>query len=131
MSEVESLLTAGLVEIGEVDPSHADARYCLREYFAELGTRFDTGFDPALSTAPTVDEFKPPAGLFLVARLRSSPSGAARSSSRRSGRPRSSACGSPAPRAGLGVGRRLLGALERCAADAGAHHDHGSRRTGH
>jgi DNA-binding MarR family transcriptional regulator/GNAT superfamily N-acetyltransferase len=120
MSEVEALLTAGLVEIDEVDPSYTDARSCLAEYFAELGTRFDTGFDPTLSTAPTVDEFRRPAGLFLVARLRSEPVGCAAlklplerpSEIKRMWVARSAR--------GLGVGRRLLGVLERCAADAGA-----------
>ena len=47
MAEVERLLTAALVEIGVVDPAERDAQFCLREYFAELGRRFDTGFDPA------------------------------------------------------------------------------------
>ena len=36
----------------EVDPSHADARHCLTGYFAELGTRFDAGFDPPSGRHP-------------------------------------------------------------------------------
>ena len=51
MAEVELLLTAGLVEIRAVDPSERDAQFCLREYFGELGRRFETGFDPALSVS--------------------------------------------------------------------------------
>ena len=50
MAEVERLLTAALVEIESVDPAHRDARHCLSEYFAELGRRFETGFDPSSST---------------------------------------------------------------------------------
>jgi hypothetical protein len=35
-----------MVEIREVDPADPPARYCVREYFAELDRRFRTGFDP-------------------------------------------------------------------------------------
>src|SRR5471030_3162872 len=48
MAEVERLLTATLVELRVVDPAHPEAQFCLGEYFAELGRRFDMGFDPAL-----------------------------------------------------------------------------------
>jgi DNA-binding MarR family transcriptional regulator/GNAT superfamily N-acetyltransferase len=120
MAEVERLLTAALVEIDVVDPAHRDAQLCIREYFAELGRRFDMGFDPALSTPVELHELRPPAGLFLVATLRSEPVG----------------CGAlkfhgdqPAElkrmwvaesARGLGIGRRLLGELERHAAAGGA-----------
>jgi len=46
MRVVERLLTAGAVEIREVDPEHPDAQHCLAAYFAELGRRSDTPFDP-------------------------------------------------------------------------------------
>jgi DNA-binding MarR family transcriptional regulator/GNAT superfamily N-acetyltransferase len=122
MREVELLLTAGLVEFNVVDPADDVAKHCLREYFAELDSRFDVGFDPALSIVSVEhDEFRAPAGLFLVASLRAEPVG----------------CGAlkfhdgePADLKrmwvaesvrGLGIGRRLLGELERCALAAGAH----------
>ena len=120
MAEVERLLTAALVEIDVVDPAHRDAQLCVREYFAELGRRFDMGFDPALSIPVELDELRPPAGLFLVAALRGEPVG----------------CGAlrfhgdqPAElkrmwvaesARGLGIGRRLLDELERRAAAGGA-----------
>ena len=75
MAEVERLLTAALVEIRVVDPAHPDAQLCLREYFADLGRRFETGFDPALSIPAELHELRPPAGVFLVATLRSEPIG--------------------------------------------------------
>jgi DNA-binding MarR family transcriptional regulator/GNAT superfamily N-acetyltransferase len=119
MAEVELLLTVGLVEIKAVDPAERDAQFCLREYFAELSRRFDTGFDPALSIPAELHEFRPPAGVFLVATLRAEPIG----------------CGAlkfhgdePAylkrmwvaeSARGLGIGRRLLAELESRAADEG------------
>jgi DNA-binding MarR family transcriptional regulator len=120
MAEVELLLTAGLVEIKTADPAQRDARLCLREYFAELSRRFDTGFDPTLSISAGFHELRPPAGVFVVATLGAEPIG----------------CGAlkfhgdePAELKrmwvaesvrGLGVGRRLLSELENRAAAAGA-----------
>jgi GNAT superfamily N-acetyltransferase len=120
MSEVESLVTAGLVEIEELDPGHADARHCLAEYFAELETRFDTGFDPTLSTAPTTDEFRRPAGLFLVARLRSEPVGCGALKLPQGHPPEIKRMWVARSARGLGVGRRLLAALEGRATQGGA-----------
>jgi DNA-binding MarR family transcriptional regulator/GNAT superfamily N-acetyltransferase len=120
MAEVERLLTATLVEITVVDPAHSDAQLCVREYFAELGRRFEAGFDPGLSIPAEHHELRPPAGLFLVATLRAAPVG----------------CGGlkfhgnePAELKrmwvahsvrGLGIGRRLLDELESRAAAGGA-----------
>jgi DNA-binding MarR family transcriptional regulator/GNAT superfamily N-acetyltransferase len=113
MASVQKLLTASMVEIVALDPNHAHARFCMREYFSELDRRFQSGFDPNGSMPADDDDLRPPAGLFLVARLHDEPVG----------------CGalkfhgdaptelkrmwvSPAVR-GLGVGRRLLEELER------------------
>jgi DNA-binding MarR family transcriptional regulator/GNAT superfamily N-acetyltransferase len=120
MHEVELLLTAGLVEMTVADPSEPAAEHCLREYFAELGRRFDAGFDPALSISAEYDELRPPAGLFLVAMLRREPVGCGALKFH---------AGEPAELKrmwvadsvrGLGIGRRLLGELERRAAAGGA-----------
>ncbi len=75
MRVVERLLTAGAVEIREVDPEHADAQSCLRAYFAELGRRSDTPFDPAVGSTAEPHEVRPPRGVFLVAYLRGTPMG--------------------------------------------------------
>jgi DNA-binding MarR family transcriptional regulator len=112
MGTVERLLTAGLVEIAPEDAAGPDAQRCLAAYYAELGERFDDGFDPALGLPAGAPEMSPPAGVFVVGRLRGEPI----------------ACGglklhgrepaeikrmwvAPAAR-GLGVARRLLAALE-------------------
>ena len=68
MDDVDRLLTAALVQIDSVDPAHRDAQRCLNEYFAELDRRFDAGFDPARSISANLDEMRPPAGAFLVAK---------------------------------------------------------------
>src|SRR5256712_1091211 len=73
MAEVERLLTAGLVEIDVVDPAHRHARLCVREYFTELGRRFDSGFDPALSISAELHELRPPAGPVPGPTLRGAP----------------------------------------------------------
>ena len=120
MADVERLLTAAMVEVDPIDPTHPHAQHCLHAYFAELDRRFDTGFDPALSIPADEEELRPPAGLLLVASLRADPIG----------------CGAlkfhdnePADikrmwvaesARGLGIGRRLLSELEHHAADHGA-----------
>jgi GNAT superfamily N-acetyltransferase len=100
------------LRIDEESPTSRDAQYCLSEYYRELSRRFATGFDPAQSLSPSLDEFLPPQGSFLVMRLGGKPVG----------------CGgfkrtqpdtaylkrmwvAPAAR-GLGLGMRLLEALE-------------------
>src|SRR6266568_3312584 len=119
MAQVERLLIASMVQITVVDPSSQDARWCFEQYFTELGERFETGFDPTLGISAHAHELVPPIGLLLVAHLREEPVG----------------CGAikfhentvgelkrmwVAPRArGLGLGRRLLEALEHKAIEAG------------
>jgi len=119
MTDVERLLRASQVKIAVEDPTTAGARWCIEQYFAELGQRFEAGFDPALSLSADAHELTPPAGALLVARLRGQPVG----------------CGalkfhpgapaelkrmwiSPDAR-GLGLGRRLLHELEQHAREAG------------
>jgi DNA-binding MarR family transcriptional regulator/GNAT superfamily N-acetyltransferase len=112
MSDVEGLLTAGMVEIKPFDPLHPHSQYCMNQYFHELDRRFEGGFDPSISISADADELRPPAGLLLVANLRSEPI----------------ACGAlkfhtdeptelkrmwvAESARGLGIGRRLLAELE-------------------
>jgi DNA-binding MarR family transcriptional regulator/GNAT superfamily N-acetyltransferase len=120
MRDVERLLTAASVAIAPVDPEHPDARYCLAEYVAELNRRSERGFDPSVGATALPHEVRPPAGRFFVAYLHGEAIG----------------CGAvkhhadapaeikrmwiaPAAR-GLGLGRRLLEALEACARADGA-----------
>ena len=120
MGTVERLLTAGLVTFAVTDPASPEARACMAAYFAELGERFDGGFDPGASLPATDADLVEPSGLLLLARLHGEPVG----------------CGAlkfhgtepaelkrmwVANRArGLGLGRRLLAELEDQARRHGA-----------
>jgi DNA-binding MarR family transcriptional regulator/GNAT superfamily N-acetyltransferase len=119
MAEVERLLTAALVEIEVVDPGHRHAQYCLAEYYAELDRRFDTGFDPVVTRIVDPAECRPPAGAFLVATLRGEPVGCGALRFHGRGPAELKRMWVAAPARGLGVGRRLLAALEAHAAANG------------
>ncbi len=69
MAGTERLIPVSQVRIEITDPRDAAARYCLRSYFAELGRRFDAGFDPARSISASDEEMTLPHGLLLVAYL--------------------------------------------------------------
>src|SRR5258708_2027691 len=112
MADVERLLTAAMMHISPVDPSHPDARYCLREYFSELARRFDAGFDPARSISALDEEMRPPAGLFLVATLHVVPIGSGALKLHRKKPAELERLWVAKSARGLGVGRRLLTYLE-------------------
>ncbi len=119
MKEVERLLTASLVEISIEDPASADAQWCIGQYFAELNTRFDAGFDPTLGISAHPHELIPPAGLLLVARLRQEPVGCG-GLKLHANAPAELKRMWVAPQVrGLGLGQRLLNELERHAREAG------------
>lgn len=118
MGEVERLMRIAAIEIEVESPESAEARWCLGQYFAELGHRFEEGFDPETGGHDPAD-MKPPAGWLLVARLDGEAVG----------------CGAlmrleetvgeikrvwtaPATR-GLGVAGRLMDRLEALAREAG------------
>ena len=109
-----------MVEISAVDPAHADARFCMREYFSELDHRFSTGFDPESSIPADADDLRPPAGMFLVATLHDEPVGCGALKFHSDGPTELKRMWvSPAVR-GLGVGRRLLERLERQTVEHGS-----------
>jgi DNA-binding MarR family transcriptional regulator/GNAT superfamily N-acetyltransferase len=119
MATVTRLLRSAAVRFERTDPTSPEAVWCLERYFEELDARFEEGFDTSLSLVAGADGCRPPAGEFLVATV--------------DGRP--VACGGlkrvggdtaylkrmwvDATVRGLGLGRRLLDALEREARSLG------------
>jgi DNA-binding MarR family transcriptional regulator len=70
MAEVEQLIHAGEIEVRVEPPDGPDATACLEAYFKELAERFEGGFDPAIPHAARPEQLTPPAGYFMVARVR-------------------------------------------------------------
>jgi DNA-binding MarR family transcriptional regulator/GNAT superfamily N-acetyltransferase len=119
MGTVERLLTAGLVDVQIENPVSPAAQFCIGSYFAELDTRFDTGFDPRQSISADADELTEPAGLLILARLRDEPIGCG-ALKLHGTKPAEIKRMWVAPSArGLGVGRRLLDELEQHARERG------------
>jgi DNA-binding MarR family transcriptional regulator/GNAT superfamily N-acetyltransferase len=67
MDMVASALGCGRIAIEEADPRDDAARYCLGEYYSELGRRFKQGFDVSLSRDPDAVDMVRPRGAFLLA----------------------------------------------------------------
>jgi DNA-binding MarR family transcriptional regulator/GNAT superfamily N-acetyltransferase len=112
MAEVERLVTAAAVRVEEVQPGGRDAKFCLAQYFQELGDRFEGGFDPGQSLAPTLDGFEPPRGAFLVLRLHGEPVGCGGFKPDESGAAYIKRMWVSRSARGLGLGRRILQELE-------------------
>jgi DNA-binding MarR family transcriptional regulator len=112
MGEVNALLKAAGVRIERVDPASRDARWCVAQYFAELAERFEAGFDPAQSIPLDEGELRPPAGAFVVASVdgEAVACGAVKTIAPGVGYLKRMWVASSVR--GLGLGRRMLGALE-------------------
>jgi GNAT superfamily N-acetyltransferase len=67
MDLIASTLTRERVTLDEMDPRSEEARYCLGEYYGELGRRFKQGFDVSLSRDPDAKDMRRPRGTFIVA----------------------------------------------------------------
>ena len=119
IAQVHRLLQLSGLRIERVDPASAAARWCVGQYFGELNRRFEAGFDPAASLSADDRDLMPPDGAFLLASVDGD----------------SVACGAlktigPGVGSlkrmwvadgvrGLGIGRRMLEALEGQAREQG------------
>lgn len=117
MAEVQRLLQAAGAVIERVDPASTAARWCVSQYFGELAGRFEEGFDPDLSIPADDAALRPPSGAFLMASVDGEPvaCGAVKSLSPGIGSLKRMWVAESVR--GLGLGRRMLSALE---AEAGA-----------
>ena len=120
MRTVRRLLTTATIEIRPVDPDGADARSCVRAYFAELDRRSESGFDATAGISAEPHEVTPPAGLFLVAYLRGEPVGCGAVKHHPGEASEIKRMWVAEPARGLGIARRLLAALENDAVARGA-----------
>jgi len=120
VAEVERLLHASMVRFAIEDPASADARWCVAQYFAELQARFETGFNPAHSIPADAHELTPPAGALFIARLRGQPVGCGALKLHGSAPAELKRMWIAPSARSLGLGRRLLRALEQHAREAGA-----------
>lgn len=100
------------IEIEEVPPNSPEAEYCLSRYYEEIAERFDTGFDPKKSLAPTLDDFAPPPGTFIVIRLDGTLVGCGGFKRETAGTAYIKRMWVSRDARGLGLGRRLLAELE-------------------
>jgi DNA-binding MarR family transcriptional regulator/GNAT superfamily N-acetyltransferase len=118
MREVERLLTATRVQVRPVDPDDPRARACLAAYVAELDGRFPAGFDPGRSISASAAELRPPAGVLLLAILDDEPVGCGAVKFHADGPSEIKRMWTASTARGLGLGRRLLAALEEKAAES-------------
>jgi DNA-binding MarR family transcriptional regulator/GNAT superfamily N-acetyltransferase len=119
MADVERLLNLSFTRISLEDPESADAKWCLGQYFAELGERFEEGFNAGRSIPAEAGDLRPPRGVFLVARLDGRPVGCGALKATEPGAGSIKRMWVSRQVRGIGIGRRLLSALEKEAADLG------------
>jgi DNA-binding MarR family transcriptional regulator/GNAT superfamily N-acetyltransferase len=112
MAEVHRLLRLAGLRIERVDPASRVARWCVGRYFEELDRRFESGFDPAASLSAEDHELVPPKGAFLVASVDGEPvaCGAVKAIGAAVGSLKRMWVADGVR--GLGIGRRMLEALE-------------------
>ncbi|PJG52891.1 PadR family transcriptional regulator [Bradyrhizobium forestalis] len=119
MDLIASALTRERISLDEVDPQSEEARYCLGEYYAELGRRFKQGFDVSLSRDPDAKDMRRPRGTFIVAMSDTLPIGCVGLKGTDHGYAEIKRLWvAPAAR-GLRLGRRLMDAAEAAARGLG------------
>ena len=114
MDAVERLLRASAVRVDVADPAGPPAQECLAQYFAELAQRFEAGFDPARSISAATGEMRPPRGYFILATLDGEAVGCGALKCH-AGNGEIKRMWVRGTRRGLGIGARILDALENLA----------------
>lgn len=115
MDLIASALTRERIALAEMDPRSDEARYCLREYYAELGRRFRQGFDVSLSRDPDAKDMRRPRGSFIVAISDTLPVGCVGLKGTDYGYAEIKRLWVAPSARGLGLGKRLMDAAEDAA----------------
>jgi DNA-binding MarR family transcriptional regulator len=115
--EVRRLLAISMIEIAPEPPGSPDARWCLGHYFAELAERFEDGFDPQRDVP--VPEMTRAGGAFLLARFSGQPAGCGALRTLAPGVGEIKKVWVDRAHRGLGIGLRMVDALEQEAAALG------------
>jgi DNA-binding MarR family transcriptional regulator/N-acetylglutamate synthase-like GNAT family acetyltransferase len=111
-AEVRHLLAISMVQVAPEDPSAADSRWCLAHYFAELAERFEEQFDPGRTLPADAADLVPPSGVFMLARFNGQPAGCGALKTLGPGLGELMRMWVDRPHRGLGIGARILEALE-------------------
>jgi DNA-binding MarR family transcriptional regulator len=112
LGSAERLLAAATVTIDEVDPASPPAQTAMQAYFDELDRRFPTGFDADGAAERDIEALAPPGGTFLLLRSGTQPVGCGGVQSLGDGVGEVKRMWIHPEWRGLGLARRLLGALE-------------------
>jgi DNA-binding MarR family transcriptional regulator/N-acetylglutamate synthase-like GNAT family acetyltransferase len=110
-AEVRRLLAVSMVAVDRVDPRSPDARWCLGHYYAELAERFEEGFDATVWPADATS--------FLIARFGGQPAGCGVLKTLSAEVAEIARMWVDRPHRGLGIGKRILTALESHARELG------------
>ena len=120
MREVERLLVRARIRIGSVAATHPDVRWCFDRYYAELDRRFETGFEVALARRTDPADLTPPNGLVLIGYAGDEPVGCGALRFHHDGIAEIKRVWVASHVRGVGLGGRLLAALESQARARGA-----------
>jgi GNAT superfamily N-acetyltransferase/DNA-binding MarR family transcriptional regulator len=118
-AQVRRLLAVSMVSVAAEDPASDDARWCLSHYFAELAERFEEPFDPGRTLPADAADLVPPAGAFLIARVGGEPAGCGALKTHLPGVGEIMRMWVDRTHRGLGIGARILDALEEQAVALG------------
>lgn len=112
MAEVERLLMASEITIAAEPAGSNAAQWCLRQYFDVLNSRFEGGYDPANANPADPQDLTPPSGVFLMARTLEEPVGCGALKNAGPGIGEIKRLWVARSARGLGIGQRILDALE-------------------
>lgn len=122
MAEVERLLTIAGITLAVEPADSPEALACVAKYLEEVSRRFDTGYDPGRAKPAGAEQFNPPQGWFVVARLDGRAVGCGGLKQPEPGVGEIKRLWTSPEARGLGIGRKVMRKLEALA------RDHGMRR---